>query len=697
MVALFCVFALVAQICFASSAVAQSLANPSDTSWYNSTDTTFTLTTRAQIYGLAQIANGGSSVHDDFKGKTIKLGADITLNDNPENYASWNMDSGDVLAWSPIGSNGLTFAGTFDGQDHTLTGLFINSDKTPDKASALFGTIAATGDVKNFTLENVRQYSETKWQIKRLSSVFIQNYGMVSSVAVDKVAMLATSSADGFGAINHGTVKQCSVSNFLAVGDSTIDGFIGQNEAAGIIDLCRVESFEITGAAGIFVDNFCSGFLNSNAGVVRNSFASDVLFSWDQKRVNLFSRGLVSYNTGTIANCYAQVDTHFSRPAEFATVGGRGSNENIIRNVFGSRPREEWGIKGLTLSSAGVFMSADGQTKLIDELEKGVDKSQGDCDWIERDGKQPVPGCRLVIDCLDGTAQRQTIVAFGSSLKEPNPTRNGYQFKGWYTDEELTERWDISQDVIAGDTTLYAKWEKSPEPDFAITIGSSKGGKVEATPIRAKKGVTVTLVAASSKGYKFVSFEVDGVRIEGSTFTMPAKSVSVKGIFALKTFKISAPVSSSKAGRVTGKRTVTYGGKTTLTARSRYGYHFVCWTKNGKTISRRSTLTVKNIKADATYRAIFARTSVMFKLKRISGRRITVRWQPVKGARSYQIVSKRAVGSAYRVRYTGINSTHLYTSIDKRCGVTYLYKMRYSKIVHGRRVWSAWTPMVAIK
>lgn len=47
-----------------------------DLSWYNRTDTEFTLTTPAQLAGLAALVNSNTA---DFAGKTIRLGADISL------------------------------------------------------------------------------------------------------------------------------------------------------------------------------------------------------------------------------------------------------------------------------------------------------------------------------------------------------------------------------------------------------------------------------------------------------------------------------------------------------------------------------------------------------------------------------------------------------------------------------------------
>ena len=47
-----------------------------DLSWYNGTDTEFTITTPAQLAGVAELANSNTT---DFTGKTIRLGADISL------------------------------------------------------------------------------------------------------------------------------------------------------------------------------------------------------------------------------------------------------------------------------------------------------------------------------------------------------------------------------------------------------------------------------------------------------------------------------------------------------------------------------------------------------------------------------------------------------------------------------------------
>ena len=107
-----------------------------DTSWYdaNTSATEFTISDSADLAGLAKLVNAGNN----FSGKTIKLGADIDLN-NQE--------------WTPIGKSGANFQGTFDGQEHIISNLTVNQPSKSDVG--LFGYTTG-GQVKNFTLHNVK-------------------------------------------------------------------------------------------------------------------------------------------------------------------------------------------------------------------------------------------------------------------------------------------------------------------------------------------------------------------------------------------------------------------------------------------------------------------------------------------------------------------------------------------------------------
>ena len=103
-----------------------------DTDWYDASEDSFTLTSAAQLAGLAKLVNGGTN----FSGKTVSLDKDIDLAGHE---------------WTPIGKSGSTFQGTFDGQNHTISNLVVDQ---PYKNDVGFFGYTTNGAVRNFTLEN---------------------------------------------------------------------------------------------------------------------------------------------------------------------------------------------------------------------------------------------------------------------------------------------------------------------------------------------------------------------------------------------------------------------------------------------------------------------------------------------------------------------------------------------------------------
>ena len=71
------------------------------------------------------------------------------------------------------------------------------------------------------------------------------------------------------------------------------------------------------------------------------------------------------------------------------------------------------------------------------------------------------PGFTITFDSRGGTDVAAINQMYGELLEEPEaPSREGYQFTGWYTDSSCFELWDISNDTIQSDITLYAGWQK---------------------------------------------------------------------------------------------------------------------------------------------------------------------------------------------------------------------------------------------
>ena len=75
------------------------------------------------------------------------------------------------------------------------------------------------------------------------------------------------------------------------------------------------------------------------------------------------------------------------------------------------------------------------------------------------------PGFTITFDAKGGTDVPAQNQMYGELLEIPEaPTREGYVFVGWCTDYACYELWDIDEDTIDSDLTLYALWEKkTPE------------------------------------------------------------------------------------------------------------------------------------------------------------------------------------------------------------------------------------------
>jgi hypothetical protein len=118
-----------------------TIIEPSPLSNGSGTETDpYTINTPAQLAWLAQVVNIGDTT---FNNKYYKLTADLDLSEYGENF---NEGGG----WVPIGFPTNTFRGIFDGNNHIITGLYIN---TTLSRVGLFGGV--TGSVKNLKLENV--------------------------------------------------------------------------------------------------------------------------------------------------------------------------------------------------------------------------------------------------------------------------------------------------------------------------------------------------------------------------------------------------------------------------------------------------------------------------------------------------------------------------------------------------------------
>ena len=123
------------------------------------------------------------------------------------------------------------------------------------------------------------------------------------------------------------------------------------------------------------------------------------------------------------------------------------------------------------------------------------------------------------MDGTDGYIDMK-LVGYGSSVTRPSdPDKDGYAFRGWYADPELTEEFDFSS-AITTDTSVYAKWEKDAEPEPTVYTVTFMDGDEELSTQQVEDGKAAVKPEDPTKdGYAFKGWYADEALTEEFDFS----------------------------------------------------------------------------------------------------------------------------------------------------------------------------------
>ena len=155
----------------------------------------------------------------------------------------------------------------------------------------------------------------------------------------------------------------------------------------------------------------------------------------------------------------------------------------------------------------------------------------------------------------EGSAIDSIEVAENGTVEKPaDPTREGYDFGGWYKDEECTTPWNFTTDKVTEETTLFAKWDEVytgeyEEVTYSLNISDLETGTRAADEINGKFTIVATSeVRNRTKTYDGVEYQ-KSVKIGNATTKI---LVDVPG-----TGKLSFIVQNGSSGAATQFITVT--------------------------------------------------------------------------------------------------------------------------------------------
>ena len=138
---------------------------------------------------------------------------------------------------------------------------------------------------------------------------------------------------------------------------------------------------------------------------------------------------------------------------------------------------------------------------------------------------------------------------------------------------------------------------------YSINVVQPAGGTVSASATSATAGTTVKLTATPSEGYTLDYFTLDGERINGDTFIMPARNVEVSAVFTANAYSIT--VVQPTGGTVSASATSATAGTTVkLTATPAEGYTLDYFTLDGERINGDTfIMPARNVEVSAVFTA----------------------------------------------------------------------------------------------
>ena len=251
-----------------------------------SSATPYLISTAADLAQLAVNVNAGTS----YSGIYFKLTDDIVLND-VTNVASWGT-SAPAHTWTPIGTFEKRFKGSFDGNNKTVSGIYIKDTTDPSgKCKGLFGCVDSCS-ISNLTITNSYILG------------FAWAGGIVGWAANGTIITNCHNSATVQGAIDvggvvganlSGTVSGCSNAGSVLASDRDAGGIAGFNN--GIV-ANSYNTGSISGRTAI------GGVVGNNAqATTANCYNTGAVNSTDGSAGGIV--GESSYHEGTyIYNCY---------------------------------------------------------------------------------------------------------------------------------------------------------------------------------------------------------------------------------------------------------------------------------------------------------------------------------------------------------------------------------------------------------
>ena len=266
--------------------------------------------TKEELYWFADKVNNDNA---NYGNASAVLTADITVNSSLLSSLKFddneNVTNGNIFeSWTPIGNDSNTYSGTFDGQGHTVSGLYFNDTNT--NFVSLFGYLGSGGEIKNV--------------------------GVIDSYFNGRFAV------GGVCGWNKGTITGCYNTGTVSGSGNYVGGVCGRNDNGTLTDCYNTGTVSGT-------SNFVGGVCGENYGTITGCYNTGTVSGSGD-----IVGGVCGYNWSTITDCY-NTGTVSGSASNVGGVCGRNYNGTITGCYNTGAVSGTDGVGGVCGSNSGTI------------------------------------------------------------------------------------------------------------------------------------------------------------------------------------------------------------------------------------------------------------------------------------------------------------------------------------------------------
>lgn len=446
----------------------------------------YLISNAAELYGFAAIVNG-----DYEEGRYAenyacgKLTADITVNKDVVGDAGF-VNEGNYVSWIPIGTNyGNAFKGIFDGNNHSISGLYIKIKNAPilSRLSAptetqtpavlrapsyqnntrdnmgLFGYVQNSGDYGESTvIKNLTLRDSYFTGVRHIGGIvgYVGSNTLLNVENVHNKATVESEDGDIGGIVGYAdyyaklNFKTSSNEGRVSSNFENVGGFVGHAKQAqmsfeNVYNVASVEGYKAGGLVGYLEGQNVVGATPASISVV-NSYVDN------EFEENTDLGNFIGNSTNAQVNV---INSFYKQNKYFTTTYGDLVNDVLVHNGFVAHLLN-------IFNDGSVDGSVWGQNVTNGDLHPNFSGTLI-CDFEKK----------ITYHLSDGTTVTDTYIS-GIGAELPGEIEDK-KILGWFTSDSYSEKVDAISSLETEDLDLYGRVTTLAFVDGYYEISSAAG------------------------------------------------------------------------------------------------------------------------------------------------------------------------------------------------------------------------------